>query len=114
MNYSDLQQVILWLAGMGSPILIMYVLSFVVENWKGWANLPHNVKIGLPMLASVLLTVGASMLLKYPEVIATIQPWFQMVVSAVAAYLASQKAYIAAMRSAYGQRFSSSTRLNRV
>jgi len=107
MNYSDFQQVILWLAGMGSPALVMYILSWVVENWKGWSLLPHNVKFLLPMILSVLLTIGANVLLQYPDVMATIAPGFQLVVTAVFAYLASQKAYLTAMRGGYGKRFSS-------
>ncbi len=107
MNWSDLQQVLLWLTGMGSPAVVMYVLSFLAENWKQWSLLPHWVKFYLPMILSIGLTVGAVSLLKYPAVIESIQPWFQVVVTAIIAFLASQKAYMTAMSSRYGKRFAS-------
>jgi len=106
MNWTDLQQVILWLAGVGSPIVVMYILSWVVENWKGWSTLPKDIKFLVPMVASVLLSVGSSYLLKFPEVIASIAPVFQVTMTAILAYLASQKAYITAMSRGYGARFS--------
>jgi len=105
MNWTDLQQVIVWLAGVGSPIVIMYVMSWVVENWKGWSTLPKDIKFLIPMVASVLLSVGSSYLLKYPEVIEDIAPAFQVTMTAVLAYLASQKAYLTAMSKGYGARF---------
>lgn len=112
MDNTNLQQVLLWLTGVGAPAVIMVVLSWVVENWSGWSTLPHNVKVLIPMLASVLLSVGASILLKYPDVIATIQPWFQVVVSAFIAYAASQLAYMKVKTTEYGQRFNQPTSKN--
>lgn len=106
MDSTNFQQVLLWLTGFGAPAVIAAVLSWVVENWAGWSTLPHNVKVALPMLASVLLSVGAGLLLKYPNVVATIQPWFQVVVSAFIAYGASQLAYMKTKMTQYGQRFS--------
>lgn len=105
MNWTDLEQVLLWLAGMGSPVVVMYVVSFLVENWKKWSLLPHWVKFYGPMLLSVLLTIGASALLKYPEVISSIQPWFQVTVSAIIAYAASQVGYMKVKSARYGARF---------
>lgn len=107
MNWTDLNQVVLWLAGVGSPMVIMYILSWVVENWKGWSLLPKDVKFLIPMVASVLLSVGSSYLLKYPEVISSIAPIFQVVMTSILAYLASQKAYLTAMSKGYGARFAS-------
>jgi chromate transport protein ChrA len=109
MDSTQLGQVLLWITGVGAPAIIMYVLSWVVENWKGWINLPKDVKFLLPMVASVLLSVGASQLLKYPEVVATIQPWFQILMTSVLAYLFSQKAYMTSKKAEYGKRFISRT-----
>lgn len=105
MNYTDLQLVLTWIVGMGAPAIVAYVLSLVVENWAGWSTLPHNIKVLVPMVVSILLSIGASLLLQYPAIIAQIQPWFQMVVSAVLAYLSSQKAYMTVLERQYGQRF---------
>jgi hypothetical protein len=106
MDYTQLTLVLTWIVGMGAPAIIAYVLSLVVENWAGWANLSHNVKVLIPMLASVLLSVGASYALKYPAIISQIQPVFQVTVSAFLAYLASQKGYMEVLAKQYGQRFS--------
>jgi len=105
MNYTDLTLVLTWIVGMGAPAIVAYVLALVVENWAGWANLSHNVKVLVPMVVSVLLSVGASYALKYPAIIAQIQPVFQVTVSAVLAYLASQKGYMEVLVKQYGQRF---------
>ncbi len=105
MDYTQLTQVLTWIVGMGAPAIVAYVLALLVENWTGWGNLPHTVKVVVPLLASVLLSVGASQLLKYPGTIAQIQPWFQVTVSAVLAYLASQKGYLEVITKQYGQRF---------
>ncbi len=105
MDYTQLTQVLTWLIGIGAPAVIAYVLSFVVENVSWWATLPRTVKVIVPMLASVLLSVGASILLQYPPIIAQIQPWFQVTMSAILAYLATQKAYITEQKAEYGQRF---------
>lgn len=105
MDYTQLQQVLVWIAGIGAPAIVAYVLSLVVENWAGWSTLPHTVKVIVPMVVSVLLSVGASYLLKYPDIISQIQPTFQVTMSAILAYLASQKSYMTAMSHSYGKRF---------
>lgn len=106
MDWTNLQEVLKWLAGIGAPAVVMYLVSWLVENWKGWSTLPFAVKFLSPMILSVLFALGATMLLRYTDIIATIQPWFQIVVSAIIAYLASQKAYMTAMSAEYGKRFS--------
>lgn len=105
MDWTQLQQVLLWFAGIGAPIVVAYLLSWVVENWKAWSTFPKEVKFLVPMVVSVGLSVGAAQLLKYPAIIATIQPWFQVVMSSILTYLASQKAYMSAMKAGYGKRF---------
>lgn len=105
MDWTSISDIALWLTGVGSPALVMYLVSWLVENWAGWAKLPYGVKFLGPMILSVLFALGASTLLKYPEVISTIQPTFQIIASAVLAYLASQKAYMSAMKAEYGKRF---------
>jgi len=95
----------LWITGIGGPSIVAYVLSWVVENWKAWSTFPKEVKFLTPMVVSILLSLGAQQLLNYPEVIASIQPWFQVVMSAILAYLSSQKAYASALSTGYGARF---------
>ncbi len=105
MDYTNLTLVLTWIVGIGAPAIVAYVLSLVAENWSGWSTLPHNVKVIVPMVVSVLLSIGASQLLKYPDIISQIQPWFQVTMSAILAYLSSQKSYMTAMKAQYGKRF---------
>lgn len=112
MDLTNFGQVLLWIAGIGAPAIVAYVLSWVVENWKLWSTFPKEVKFLVPMIVSVLLSLGAVQLLHYPDVIASIQPWFQVVMASVLAYLASQKAYITAMSKGYGARFAHPTSKN--
>ena len=105
MDLTQLAQVVLWISGIGAPMIISYLLSWVVENWKAWSTFPKNVKFLAPMVISVLLSVGAAQLLNYPKVISTIQPYFQVIMSAILSYLASQKAYMSVLKAGYGKRF---------
>lgn len=111
-DWTQAQQVLLWLAGIGAPVVVAYLVSWLVENWAAWSTFPREVKFLAPMLLSVLLAVGSAELLKYPDIIKTIQPWFQVVMSAIITYLASQKAYMSAMKAQYGKRFVTPTSKN--
>lgn len=105
MDYTQLEQVLLWLTGIGAPMVIAYVLSWVVENWKAWSTFPKEVKFLAPMVVSVLLSVGAKALLGFPDIVAQISVYFTPVMTAILTYLASQKAYLTAMNKGYGARF---------
>ena len=105
MDWTQAQQVLVWITGVGAPAIVAVLLSWVVENWKGWSTLPHNLKVILPMIVSVGLAVGADQLLHFPDIVAQIQPWFQVLMSAILAYLSSQSAYMKAMKNGYGKRF---------
>jgi len=105
MDWTNFQDVLLWLTGVGAPALVMYAVSYLAENWTGWTNLSTTVKTIIPMVLSLLVALGASLLLKYPEIIATVQPWFQIIASAIIAYIASQKAYMTTKVNEYGVRY---------
>ncbi len=94
-DWTDFEAVAGWLAfGGGAPIVIAYALALLVENFPGWHDLPRGVKFILPMLASVLLSIGANYLLDFPSVIAEINPIWFVIVSAVLAWLGSQAGYM--------------------
>jgi hypothetical protein len=105
MDWTNLQQVLVWIAGIGAPIIVAYLLSWVVENWSAWSTFPREVKFIAPMVVSVGLSLLSAQLLNFPEVITQIQPWFQILMSAILTYLSSQKAYMSAMKAGYGKRF---------
>jgi chromate transport protein ChrA len=110
MDWTNATIVLTWLAGIGAPAVVAILLSLLAENWKAWTTFPTLVKTLVPMVVSILLSVGSSMLLKYPELLAQIQPWFQVITSAIIAYIASQKTYQGSLKSRYGKRWSKSLR----
>lgn len=105
MDWTNITLFLTWIVGMGAPVIVAYVLAIVVENWSRWSTLPHNVKVIVPMVVSVLLSVGASYALKYPAILEQIQPIWQVTISAILAYLGSQKGYMKVLEIHYGQRF---------
>lgn len=105
MDWTQLEPVLLWIAGIGAPMIIAYLFSWLVENWKAWSTFPREVKFIVPMVLSVLLSIGAKYLLGFPDIIAKISPYFTMIMTAILTYLASQKAYMSAMKAQYGKRF---------
>lgn len=105
MDWTNITLFLTWVVGIGAPAIVAYMLAILVENWSGWSTLPHNLKVILPLVVSVLLSVGASYALKFPEILSQIQPWFQVTVSAILAYLGSQKGYMKVLETQYGQRF---------
>jgi hypothetical protein len=109
MDWTNITLFLTWVVGMGAPAIVAYMLAILVENWAGWSTLPHTIKVVIPLVVSVLLSVGASYALKFPDILAQIQPWFQVTVSAILAYLGSQKGYMKVLQTKYGQRFSRPT-----
>lgn len=114
MDYTQLTQVLLWLAGIGAPVVVGYALSWIVENWKAWSTFPTGVKFTVPLVVSVLLSVGAKYLLNFPDIVAQISPYFTLIMTSVLTYLSTQKAYITAIDKGYGARFSKPTSKNPV
>lgn len=104
-DLTDLQGVLVWLATVGSPYFIGFLLSLVVENWAGWAKLPRPVKIFVPMVAAVLVSLAANIALQYPVIIEQGAPWFSIVMGSVLGWLGTQQAYMKSNQVEYGARF---------
>lgn len=101
-DWTKLSEVLTWVAGGGgSAYIVAYMLSLIIENVPAWHNLPSIVKFISPMIASVLLAVGATLLLQKADIVIQIAPWWGTSVVAVIAYLGSQKAYMDAKTSGY-------------
>ena len=108
-DLTDLTAVLMWLATVGSPFLVGWALSLLIENWAGWGNLPHFVKTIIPMVASVLIAIGATVALKYPDIIGQIAPWFTVAMGAILGWLGTQGGYSYMKRNEYGRRFAAPT-----
>lgn len=103
-DWTNLVSVLLWLAGIGAPMIVGYIMSLVLENWPQWHNLPRWVKFLSPMLASVLITFGARWLLAQEDLLTQIAPIFSVIVTAILTYLASQKGYMEAKAKDYASK----------
>lgn len=103
-DFTNLAFVLNWVATIGGPYLVGKLLSYLAENWPRWHTLPVPVKFLAPMVLSVILAVGAKLLLGQAEFLAAVSPWFTMVAMAVSAYLGSQKGYQESRLADYGRK----------
>ncbi|CAK0759981.1 membrane hypothetical protein [Gammaproteobacteria bacterium] len=101
MDVLNLTNVLTWLVGPGSAIVAGYMLSLLVENWKGWHKLPRWVKFLAPLVASPLLSLLAALALNYTDLLKQVAPWYQIAVSSLLTYVATQRAYMTAQKSGY-------------
>jgi hypothetical protein len=98
-NITDLVGVLTWLAaGVGSVSVMGAFFSYLAANWATWETFPSAVKKFVPLLFSVLLGVGATILLKYTPLIELMAPWFALIVTTCIAYAASQKTYMGTIK----------------
>ena len=101
-DLTSLTAMLVWLAGAGGAYVSGQVVSYLAENWPKWHNLPTWLKIVSPLLASALISVGATIALQYGTQLETVAPWWSIVSYAVLTYLATQKAHVAQLKAGYG------------
>lgn len=104
MDYTNFQSVLEWLAGMGGPYLVGVLISWLAENWVKWHTLPRWVKFFAPMLVSVLISIGAVLLMQQTEFVGQASPWFRLVAQAIIAYIGTQGGYMQAKKAGYAFR----------
>lgn len=90
---TDLQTVLVWLSGVGAPVLVGYLLAFMAERAGWWHKLPSEVKFIVPLLVSVAISLAATALLAHPEIIAQYQNIFALVMMSILTYLSTQKGH---------------------
>jgi purine-cytosine permease-like protein len=103
-DWTNLTAVLTWVVVLGAPYLVGKLFAYLAENWSKWHTLPGTVKFVVPLVVSVLIALGAQGLLTLPEFLATVSPYWALVVQAVLAYLGSQKGYMEAKASGYGRK----------
>lgn len=101
-DWTILTSVLLYLVAGGSVYVVGYALSWVAENFEFWHKLPAVVKTLVPIVVSVLIAFGAQQLLQYPDLIALVQPYWQLAIVTILAWLGSQKGYLSAKSADYG------------
>jgi hypothetical protein len=90
---SELNEFLIWL---GSPIVVGFVLSWLLERLDMWQGLNANAKqliligvsIGLPAVSKLLQDNLST------ELIEQLQPWWEIIVVGLGIYFASQAAHI--------------------
>ena len=98
-----LSSVLAWLAlGGGSVFVANYAFAWLAENFEFWHKFPHWLKLLIPIIVSVLLAFGAQQLLEFPDIVGMIQPYWELFIFVILAWLGSQKGYITAKKDAYG------------
>jgi hypothetical protein len=103
-DWTDLNSVLVWLSTVGGPYFVIWVLSLVAENWPKWHELPGNVKFLIPLVASPVVAILATLLLQQTQAISVVAPWYTIIAGSVLAYLGSQQGYMSAKRSGYGEK----------
>lgn len=93
-DWGDLPAVLVWLfAGGGGTAVLAWAISYLAEHWPGWHALPAVVKFIVPILVSFGLSVAANYALNYTELLDQIQPYWLMLVTAVAGWIATQSGH---------------------
>ena len=101
-DWTILEQVLLFLVGGGAVFVVGYALSWIAENFAFWHKIPSWGKLLISVVASVLIAFGAQQLLQYPDIIGAIQPFWSLLITIILAWLGSQKGYITAKKANYG------------
>jgi len=93
-DWTSITGVLTWIAmGGGGAYLAAVLASYLVENFEWWQKLPTQIKFLSPMGFSILVSIGASILLQQTSWIEIAQPWWVIIVNATIAYIGTQKAY---------------------
>ena len=101
-DWTTFQSVLVWLVAGGSVYVVGYTLAWVAENFEFWHKLPPIVKTLVPIVLSILVGFGAQQLLAMPDIVEGIQPYWELIVITVLAWLGSQKGYLSAKSADYG------------
>jgi len=82
-----------WLAGAGSVILVSWAVSWGLEGWKVWESLTAKFKSLVILLVAILLGVLATWLQTRPELLEVVAPYAATIIAIVIAWLATQVAH---------------------
>lgn len=101
-DVSDLPSVLYWLATVGAPYITGKIFSYIAENFQGWHKLHRIVKFIVPMLVSVGISIGATVLMSKTGIVSELSPTYSIIAGSIMAYLGTQNGYMDAKRSGYG------------
>jgi hypothetical protein len=94
-EWNDLASVLTYLATGGAAFAVNYFLAFIPENWTWWHKLNSQIKFFIPVIVSILVAVGAQLMLdNLPNVITLVQPYWTIIVMTIVAWGGSQIGYL--------------------
>lgn len=95
MDVSNFAELLDWLAGAGGAVLLAaWALSWALEGWERWEQMPSNQKSAVILAAAVVLTVVAVWARSLPaETQAALEPYGTGLVICVGVWLATQTAH---------------------
>jgi hypothetical protein len=102
-EFGDIIFALTWLAGVGAPYLVGKLFAYIAENFPKWHELRREVKFLIPMIVSILLSMGAILLMGQTEIVETLGPIWSMISSAVIMYYGSQIGYREIKTTDYGK-----------
>lgn len=89
-DFGNLTAVLIWIAAGGGTAVVAWAVAYLAEMWPTWHGLPAAVKFIVPVLVSFGLAVGANYALNFTEILELAQPYWLMLVTAVAGWIATQ------------------------
>lgn len=97
-NPLDLTVVLSWITMGGAVWLAGKAFSYLADNWAKWNDLPKQVKVLAPLVFSIVLSVAATVMLQYSNLLATIQPWYALIIQTLIIYASTQATYYSSVR----------------
>lgn len=89
-DVGSLTAVLIWLAAGGGTAVMAWAVAYLAEMWPGWHGLPAAVRFIAPVLVSFGLAVLANYALNFTEILTLAQPYWLMLVTSVAGWIATQ------------------------
>lgn len=86
-------KVLTWLAGGGCVVVVSWFASWFMEEFNFWQVLNSKVKQVIVLIFAILLGCGAVSLLQDPILLDKLAPYLLVVVTAMGAWIATQKAH---------------------
>jgi|3_EtaG_2_1085321.scaffolds.fasta_scaffold18324_3 hypothetical protein len=89
----EFEQALSYLAGAGAFVVTSYVASWGLEEFGFWHALHTKVRSLIVLALSIGLGLGATALLRDPDLVAAISPWAVPVLLIGGAWIVTQKAH---------------------
>ncbi len=93
MDRMNLSELLASLAGPGAIALVAWFASWLLDELAAWQALPAKIKSVLILVVSSIIGIGAVFVMQRPEIYAPLEPYAQVVLAIIGAWLSTQVAY---------------------